>query len=186
MIDLNLVLENSDIARINKSIAHEHRTIDNRPKFRIVWSDKIYENRYGTFNDFTESGLFIRTVTEVRRVRKYAYIFERWIMEMWAGAELMSNKETPDVINGDYVCIYVFEDSKGNPLPVTEKVIKFLINFFFGKIEQDYVPSQEYLDAKDIERQVDSMDTHPIFQTRSGDARNAVAYDRNLKGKKYE
>lgn len=184
MLDFNIICENVEVNRINKRLLRDHKTIDNKPIFRIVWSESIFENRFGTFNDFTNSGLFIRQVTETRRTKKYNYIKERWILEKWAPGNLTANRETPDAINGDYIPVYVFENGKGEYLPVTEKATLFIVNFTLGKIKQDEIPSEEYLEEKEIQAQVEAMDDHPsYFQTRPGSGRNGIGYTGGLKGK---
>lgn len=167
----------TEIEELNSRIGAEYMTIDGRVMFRLVWSEEIFENRYGTFREFTSEGIFVREVTEVRRTRKYNYIHNRWIFEMWAGGNLVANPETPDAVNGDYVPVYVFEDKHGGYLPPNERVVRFLIAALEGKIRRDIMPSQEYLEEKEVDRMVESMDDHPSwFQTRPGDARNAIWY----------
>ena len=171
----------TDIEIINAKIAKLYRLVDNTPIFRLVWANDIYEPRFGTYRDFTESGLFLREVTEMRITRKYSYIHERWILERWAPGNLTANPETPGAENGDYLPVYVFEDAKGNYLPPTEKVVSFIIKFSFGEIRKDEVPSEEYLEEKEIQSQVESMDTHPIFQTSPGPGRDSIGYNKGLK-----
>lgn len=167
----------SEIDQLNRKIGGEYMSIDGRALFRLVWSEASFENRHGTFREFTESGLFIREVTEVRRVRKYNYIHNRWIFEAWAPGNLTRNIELPDASNGDYVPVYVFEDRGGNYLPPNEKVVRFLIAAVYGKVRKDEVPSQAYLEEREIQQSVESMDDHPSwFQTRPGEARNAIWY----------
>lgn len=167
----------TEIEQLNSKIGGEYRSIEGRALFRIVWSENIYENRHGTFREFTQSGIFIREVTEVRKVRKYSYIHNRWIFEAWAPGNLVANPETPDAVNGDYVPVYVFEDKWGGYLPPNEKVIRFIIASLHGKIKKDEIPSREYLEEREIQRTVEALDDHPAwFQTRSGPARNAIWY----------
>lgn len=162
---------------LNKKLAGEYVTIDGHKIFRLVWSESTFENRYGTFREFTEGGLFIREVTETRRTRKYNYIHNRWIFEMWAPGNLTANRELPDAANGDYVPVYVFEDRGGNYLPPNEKVVRFLIAALHGKIKRDEIPSREYLEEREIQKTMETMDDHPSwFQTRPGDTRNAIWY----------
>jgi hypothetical protein len=149
--------------------------------YRLVWSDKILENRYGTYNDFTESGLFIRSVTETRLVPKYNYIKDRWILEKWADGSLTRNKETPDASNGDYIPVYVFEDGKGNYLHPTRKVLEFLINSLNGRVRKDLEPDEKYIEEKETQSIYESLDDHPSWFKTSGESRNAVAYTKELK-----
>ena len=166
-----------EVDALNKKIGSEYMTLDGHKIFRLGWSESLFENRHGTFREFTEGGQFLREITETRRVRKYNYIHNRWIFEMWAPGNLVANPETPDAINGDYVPIYVFEDRHGGYLPPNEKVVRFIIAALHRKVRQDEIPSQEYLDQREIEHQVEMMDDHPSwFQTRPGAARNAIWY----------
>jgi hypothetical protein len=165
----------TDVEIINDWLSNQYRTLENRPVYRLVWSEDIFENRLGTFRIFTESGLFIREVTEVRKVRKYNYIHHRWIFEIFAPGNITRNSETPDAENGDYVPVYVFESGTGIYLMPTRKVVEFLISALEGKIKRDELPSDEYLSEREIQAVEDSLDDHPNwFQTRPGDTRNAV------------
>ncbi len=101
-----------DIKIINKAIEKFAR-IDGKPLYRLVWSDDQYEHRRGVFNDFTESGLFIRSYVGVREARKYTNIFERWVLEM--------------LLPPDYECLFVFEGAIGQFLHPTLKVCEFII-----------------------------------------------------------
>ena len=167
----------SEIEALNNRIGSEYRSIEGHVLFRIIWSESAFENRYGTFREFTEGGLFIREVTEVRRTRKYNYIHYRWIFEAWAPGNLTANRETPDAAGGDYVPVYVFENKSGEYLPPTEKVVRFLIAAVYGKVKRDEVPSQAYLEEREIQSATEAMDDHPAwFQTRPGEARNSIWY----------
>ena len=170
----------TEIERLNRWLENFGRGPSGKILYRLVWSDKIFENRFGTFNDFSESGLFLRQVKETRLVRKYNYIKERWVFEKWAPGDLTANKETPDSLSGDYIPVYVFEDSKGNYLQPNERALKFIIDVMNGQVRKENPPSQEMLEDKEIENQVDTMMDSPDFRT-SGATRNAVAYTKELK-----
>lgn len=96
--------------------------------WKIVWSEDQFEHRLGTYEDFTESGLWIRTVTEVRWVPKYRqwirnkYVIERLVIipEVNEG-ELPANKLS-------YEPIYVFETNSGQYLPPRVDAAKFVID----------------------------------------------------------
>jgi hypothetical protein len=158
-------------------LANQYRTLDNREVYRLVWSEDCFENRLGTFRTFTQSGLFIREETGVRKVRKYNYIHNRWIFEVFAPGSVTRNPETPDASNGDYVPVYVFESGTGIYLPPTRKVVEFLISCLEGRVKRDELPTDEYLQDREIKEIEESLDDHPDwFQTRPGDARNAIFF----------
>jgi hypothetical protein len=171
----------TDVEIINKDLLDKYRTIQNYPVYRLVWSEDTFENRLGTFREFTESGLFIREVTDVRKVRKYNYIHHRWIFEMWAPGSITRNPETPDAAGGDYVPVYVFESGQGSYLSPTRKVVEFLISALEGRVKKDEMPSEQYLEDREIKAIEESLDDHPNwFQTREGPGRNAIFFKGSL------
>jgi hypothetical protein len=156
------------------------RTVTGKTKFRLVWSEDITERRRGEFNEFYGK-IFLRTVVGVRELPKYNYIHNRYILEGWSDVNLSHNGEVPEASNGDYVPIWVFEDSKGNPLPVTRKVLNFLIASIQGRVKKDYEVSEEVLNDLQIAKTIESFDNHPADFSTSGPTRNAVAYTKGLK-----
>ena len=172
----------TEVQHLNNWLKSQGKSITGEVIYRLIWSDKIFENRYGTYRDFTPSGLFIREITETRTTRKYNYINERWILEKWAPGNITAHRELPDATNGDYIPVYVFEDKKGNYIAPTEKVLKFIIDFMNGRIDKEAKIDPEILEEKEIAYQVDSFLDAPDFRTH-GATRDAVAYTRGLKGK---
>lgn len=108
-------------------LSRQEKLVDGRPVFRLTWSTTASEVRHGTFNDFSDSGLFIRQITETRETRKYNYVKDRWILERWTPPDRVSSQELPMSFNGTYEPIFVFEGSNGEALPVTLKVVEFII-----------------------------------------------------------
>ena len=107
-------MEAIDVNSLNVRLVDRYgKTIDNKPHFRLVWSDDMYEMR-----------TYCRPpLVGTARVKKYEYLFHRWILEMWA-----NNPPPREVINYDfYEPLWVFEDKNGNPLPPIWKAIEFVI-----------------------------------------------------------
>jgi hypothetical protein len=167
----------TDIELINEWLGQTYVNLEGKVIYRLVFSEQIYENRLGTFRIFTEEGVFLREVTEVRLVRKYNYIHNRWIFEMFAPGNLTRDPTLPDASGGDYVPIYVFESGTGMYLPPTRKVVEFLISALEGKIKRDELPTEAYLQEREIKIFEESLDDHPsYFQTRPGPTRNAIFF----------
>jgi hypothetical protein len=156
------------------------KTVTGKTKFRLVWSEDILENRKGEFNEFYGQ-IYLRTIRGVRELKKYNYIHNRYILEGWKDDDLSFNGEVPDAKGGDYIPIWVFEDKNGNPLPVTHKILTFLIAAIQGRVRKDDEISEKEADEKEIQAQIDSFDDHPGWLKTSGPARNSVAYDKELK-----
>lgn len=120
----------------------------NEPVFRVVWSDDQFEDRLGTYEDYYNDTIFLRTVTCVRRVPKYSYVKARWILERWIAGELMEgyHDEVPGSTGGSYEPIYVYQDANENALPLCEEVTYALISSLFttvGKSERESIDASE-------------------------------------------
>lgn len=116
----------TDVEIINQRLLSFGKTLNNRPKWRVVWSDDQLEKRTGIFNEFV-TGIFIRTKVGTFEVPKYPYIKERWILERYVPPEYSYNPEIPDSRNGSYEPLFPFEDGDGNPLPLNIKACEFIV-----------------------------------------------------------
>ena len=131
------------------------------PWYKLVWSDDERELRRGTFNDFTTSGLFLRTITDTRLVPKYSYIKERWVLEKWIPPERAYNAELPNSSNGSYEPLFVFEDRFGHSLPVTYKALEFIIGAD-NQVRAKFADRSKEIEAKEIEQIEDEIDSSPV------------------------
>lgn len=108
------IMINSDVDRLNVLLAERYgKTISGGAHFRIVWSEDIFETRVGYFNEFSGGGIYLRSYYGAKRSRKYNYIKDRWILEMWKQYKPLKECPEPDF----YEPIFVFENSKGESLP---------------------------------------------------------------------
>src|SRR5208337_861854 len=171
-----------EIRELNNWLRESYgKTVTGKVRFRIIWSEDIFENRKGTFNEFYGK-IFLRTVTGVRQVKKYNYISDRFILEGWVDTNMSFNEEVPEASHGDFTPIYVFEDSNGNPLPVTRKAVAFMIAKIQGHIREDDEISFKEKEQKEIDNQVETLLDSPDIRTY-GVTRDSVAYTKGLKEK---
>lgn len=102
------------------------------PIWRVVFSEDQFEKRFGTFEDRTRSGLFIREVTEIREVPKY----KQWIDKKYLLERLVivpeQNLEELLAAKMSYEPIWVFEDVNGNYLPPKFEACKFIIDTIYA------------------------------------------------------
>lgn len=154
-------------------------TITGLPMWRVVWSEDQFEHRHGTYDDYSPSGLYLRTVTEVRYVPKY----RQWIHNKYVLERLVV---IPEINAGDlpatklsYEPIYPFETSSGKYLPPRIDAAQFVIDTVLsaqGKSSlsryRDPVAglsSEEYLEMKN--KEIDTLQKE-LFgdETDVGDA----------------
>lgn len=144
-------MRNAFVDEINQRLVDRYgKLLDGRPHFRIVFSDDEYEIRVGDINVFYGK-IFLYTKTGAQQVKKYSYLPERFILEMWQNS--VPCKEMPNP-NG-YEPIYVFEDSKGNALPVVWRVIELICYLTMNpnssdKIKSDIEATQMKIEQDDI------------------------------------
>lgn len=102
-------------------------TITGLAMWRVVWSNDQREKRYGTYDDFTPGGLYIRTVTEVREVQKYPWIRERFILERLCVVPEVNANDLP-TSKLSYEVMWVFENDRREYLPPRVDACKFVID----------------------------------------------------------
>lgn len=103
-------------------------TITGQPIWRVVFSEDQFEHRHGVYDDYTPSGIFIRTVEETRYVPKY----RQWINSKYVLERLVlipeSNAGDLPATKLSYEPLFVFETNDGRPLPPRLDAAQFVIN----------------------------------------------------------
>ena len=156
----------SQINLIKNWLIKQDKTLTGKSIFRLVWSDIQLEKRFGTYNDFSDSGLFLRQVTEVRETLKYNYIKERWILEYFCSPETSFNPEIPESTQGTYEPLWVFEDKNRNYIEPSLKAVQFIIKFMREKASpserKQFYDSVEDKEVKELEEQIGAESRSPI------------------------
>jgi hypothetical protein len=96
-----------------------------KPIFRITWANDEFEMREGNYNEFTRSGLFIRTVHGIKRTPKYPQLKNIYIIEQLFDGERVQTEQIKD--HNGYECIYAFRDKNFNPLPIRLDVVQLIM-----------------------------------------------------------
>jgi hypothetical protein len=138
---------NTKVDYINKKLENLYgKTLDGKPRFRVVWSDEQFEFRKGEFNEYS-GPIFIRTVKGVKRVPKYSYIKERWVFEMYCEGSAVN---VPDLVaeTSTYEPMYVFQSGKGEYL---EPLLKVCQAFVFNYLHPECNPDQRRAYYEEIE-----------------------------------
>lgn len=107
-------------------------TVTGLPIWRVVWSEDQFEKRFGTYDDYSSEGLYIRTVTEVRVVPKY----KQWLHDTYILERLVlvpdSDKEEMLEAKLSYEPIYPFLDKNNKPLPPKIQACKFIVDTIYS------------------------------------------------------
>ncbi len=141
---LTLNMENVKI--INKSLIDQYgKALDGTPKFRVVWSNDLYETRKGRFERYTEAGIYLGSYEGIQRAPKYTYIRDKYILEVYTKAfpEVFGGSilQSTDIVKaGDfYEPLRVFQHKVGNKqeyLPPRWDVCKVICDAFIDLINR--------------------------------------------------
>jgi hypothetical protein len=156
---------------INQRLIDYFGLYEDRPAWRLVFSEDQLEKRLGTFNEYTPDGFFIRQVTEVRLVPKYRqWIHKKWVLERLTAVPQFQQDEL--LVPLSYEPIWVFEDKKGNPLPPIWLAIEFIIQHVYGVQGKKQAPMVD--PNADYETRIENLQKF-LFGNES-DISDALAY----------
>ena len=154
-------------------------TVTGQAMWRVVWSEDQFEHRRGIYEDFSDAGLYLRTVEEVRYVPKYRqWIKEKYVLERLVVVPEVNIAELP-AAKITYEPMYTFETESGKYLPPRIDACQFVINAVLAaqgkgslskyKDPLSGVTQEEYLAIKN--REVDILQAE-LFgnETDIGDA----------------
>ena len=125
------------IDSINKQLVDHFGTdtITGLAMWRVVFSEDQFEKRLGTYDDFTPSDIYLRTVTEVREVPKYRqWIKERYVLERLVLIPDVNVSELPTQ-KQSYEPLFTFENAfNGEYLPPKFEAAKLVIDTLYAAI----------------------------------------------------
>ena len=135
------------------------------PTFRVVFSDDQTERREGIYNDYY-GNIYLRTVREVRTVKKYPWIKGKWILERWASGEIAYHPSLETNKDGVYVCVYIFQDVNRNYLPPLLKVCTIIIsNLLHPRNLSQALNQDKEIEEKEDEKEIDAIEKEIKIQS---------------------
>ncbi len=118
-----------DVSMINNKLIREFgKEFDGRAKWRVVWADTELEKRR---IDVTPEGMQL-LFPEVREVKKYQHISERYVLERL----IPVFGETDIVTPMSYEPVWTFEDRFQNYLPPIFEACKFIVEGIYGQLDK--------------------------------------------------
>lgn len=125
---------NESVDSINNQLIDQFGidTVTGLPIWRIVFSEDQFEKRLGTYDDYTPTGIYLRTVTEVREVPKYRqWIHEKYVLERLVIVPGLNADELPTQ-KLSYEPIFVFQTGSGKYLPPKFEAAKLVIDTVYA------------------------------------------------------
>lgn len=145
------------------------------PRWRVSWSKDHTERRFGTYDKFSEHGVWTGQVTEWREVPKYGYMTPQWILERVVGIPEGTDLDA----KMSYECMWAFGfDPFGNPLPPKWEAIEIVIATIAANMAkpkggvQYETPFEEMQTPEAIQARIDAMEEMLFEKSRIGDSLN--------------
>lgn len=130
---------------INKKLEIYGKSLYEDVLFKVVFSDDQTEIRKGSIDG--------RECTA--EIQKYPWIKKKWILERWAPGEIAYHPSFVTFKNGVYVCVYVFQDVKGNYLEPIWKVCEIVVrNLLNPRKRADALCEDKEIESKQEEKEV--------------------------------
>jgi len=141
-------------------------TVTGQPMFRIVWSNDQLEKRKV---EFTDEGLQLLH-PEVREVKKYSYIKDRYVLERLVIVPEVNAEDLP-TSKLSYEPLWVYQTSYGEALPPVWEPTKFVIDTVYAAMGKrglrKYVDSEENTTPEGRTQRVDKIQEE-LFGDESG------------------
>lgn len=107
-------------------------TVSGLPMWRVSWTPSQYAKQYGTFHDYSEGGIFLREVTEVREVPKYPHLRPLYVLELLMIVPMVNAAELPTQ-NLSYECIHPYMHAVNETyLPPNWEFTEWVIDCYFA------------------------------------------------------
>ena len=133
------------------------KTVDNKSKFRLVWSGGLLEQRHGTFTRYA-GNVYLGEHTGRELCKKYSYIKDRFILERYA-PEANSN---PEIDSDGYEPLYVFQADNGDYLVPRLDVCQIYINAYLaiknGEVQKKNAKMIETEDSEQFDKDVKEIE----------------------------
>lgn len=145
------------IETINKFLRNKYGidTVTGKPMWKLVWSEDEYEYRKDLYTDWDETGtIFLREVEEVRYVKRFNYITDRYVLVNLQGIPLI-NQDQLQGMKMSYEPIWTFETpSTQKYIPPAADACEYIIDEINKKLGRGGHKKVEYknpLDGLDSE-----------------------------------
>lgn len=147
-------------------------SLDGKALYRLVWSEDMYEKRKGDFERRTEGGLWLgRDTNVVQECRKYEYIKDRWILEIYTPQQKLNDQ----IASCDfYEPLFTFEDNKRRYLEPAWFALEYIVQRQRDMLAGNFQRRNEKMDLaeqEEVERK-ETQDYLDYLENESSDMQN--------------
>lgn len=109
-------------------------TVSGLPIWRISWAQDQYVKQLGIFEDYTEGGIYLRTVKEVREIPKYPHLPGLYILEMLQAIPEVNLNDMPTG-KISYECMHPYQHKLTNKyLPPNWVFTEWVIDCYYAAL----------------------------------------------------
>jgi hypothetical protein len=152
-------------------------SLDGKPNFRLVWSEGLTEKRTGTFEKITPGGVWLGRESNVTlELRKYDYLKDRWILEVYSPEQSSLNRE---IAKGDnYEPLFVFQNNKREYLEPAWFAIEYIVRRYQDVRSGNFEKRNEKMDLAEQERleEKEAQAYLDYLESESSDLSNKFRY----------
>lgn len=117
----------------NNLLKEKYGETDNKPNFRLIWSDDEFENRLTGYDDKGNPLL----IPQVRLLPKYRqWVSDKYILERLTVVPQIKQNDLTTLLS--YEPIWVFEDRHGNQQTPTKGALIFIIENLLQAMEHPF------------------------------------------------
>jgi hypothetical protein len=122
--------ENVIAERINEFLSRVYGTnvLCNKPNWRVIWLPDITIRVHETYEDITESGIYLGTKTGFREKPKYWYLQPCWGIEKLYIADSLAIKEDLSGEAYSYELMFPFLNGDDEQVPLREYPVQFFVH----------------------------------------------------------
>lgn len=155
-------LPEDNINYINRRLLDRYGYIFDMPRFRLVYSDDVWENR---FSKYTKEGIEL-IHPEVQLRKKYQHIRDKYVIEQLL--EVPKGVETDLIEKISYEPLHTFMDKNGNPLIPIWIACRFLLDNLLDnqRLRKYYVSMR---DSTELMKQEEEDELKAIEESLFGD-----------------
>lgn len=148
-------------------------TVTGQAMWRVVFSEEQFEKRFGTYDDYTPAGIYLRTVTEVREVPKYSqWVQRKYVLERLTVIPEVNKDDLP-TSKISYEPMYVFENKKGEALPPRVDVCKVVIDTVYAamgkKSMAKYVDDYSQYTQEEQDKKIKELEEYLFDPSQTAD-----------------
>jgi len=136
--------------------------VDSHPRFRLAWTEDLIEKRESEFSNPAFPGKYFK---EVREVKKYSYIKDRWILEVHTPQQVLAGDvKTPD----HFEPLWLFTINKGQYYKPKWEDLVMVISSFINNVVKPVKKNEAIIKSEfEAKKEQEELNIYDVLQQGS-------------------